>query len=134
MRHFCPLALLLLGACSSDDDKFACVLGEVSGTWRANYDELDGNCGSIASETTSLGSGKGGADPCTYFTSEVSEDKCKLDFDYSCPTTDGKGTQRWTGATNQVAEDRMESSATMQIQHPTLGSCRSTYKITLTRL
>lgn len=128
-------------ACGNSDDGsddgagFACGIGELSGTWRISYKEVDGDCGPIPAETVNLSSsGSGGGGACKTAVQDISSDKCRLDFDYTCPTTDGKGTQRWSGVTKQTAEDRLEADSTAQLQHPALGACRSTYKVTYTKL
>lgn len=137
------LAFALL-ACGDDapspsepEDDFACALGALTGTWRITYAEQDGDCGSVPAETVSLGgssSGGGGAGPCTYAPKKPSADRCSLEFDFTCPTADGKGSQRWTGITRQVAEKKLVSDATAQVQHPDVGICRSTYTMAWTRL
>lgn len=143
-KHLFFLASALLCACSDpapssastdeEESDFTCALGSLTGTWRITYAEQDGDCGPVPAETVSLG-GSGGTDPgCTYAPKKPSADKCSLEFDFSCPTTDGKGSQRWTGITRQVAEKKLISDATAQVQHPDAGVCRSTYTMTWARL
>lgn len=134
----CIALLLLVSACGSSDDEppLVCHLGELTGTWRTTYEERDGTCGPLPAETVSLspsdpGGGTGG---CKYATDAISADKCRYDFDYTCPTTDGKGTQRWTGVTRQVEEGKLTGDTSVQLVHPELGTCRSTYTVTLAKL
>jgi hypothetical protein len=140
--HLLALGAALLGCGSdatsappeSEEPGLVCALDSLTGIWRVTYTEHDGDCGPVASETVDLG-GSGGADPsCTYAPKKPSADRCSLEFDFTCPTTDSKGSQRWTGITRQVAEKKLISDATAQLQHPELGVCRSTYTMTWTRL
>jgi hypothetical protein len=134
------LALALLG-CDPDASEtqpeepgFACAIDALTGTWRVTYSEQDGDCGPVASETVSLGGTGGDAGGCKTTKAAVSADRCSREFDFTCPTTDGEGSQRWTGITRQVSARRLESDATAQLQHPELGVCRSTYTMVWTRL
>src|SRR5262245_55837616 len=108
--RFALLLFAFVPSCASDDDSapvpgkdFPCHIGELTGTWRITYEEKDGDCGPIQAETVSLDSsspgGTGGS--CKFSTDIISDDKCRYDFDYVCPTTDGKGTVQWTGVTRQ---------------------------------
>lgn len=129
--------LLVLSACSSSTDgdapAFTCALGELRGTWRLSYEEQGGGtCGPIADETVVL-TGNTSAAPaaCTQDALLISDDKCRMDLDFTCPAGTN-GSQKWAGATRQVAEDRLVGDMTAQA---TVGnqSCRSTYTITWTR-
>lgn len=132
----------MLLACSDDADSaptpgedFSCAIGSLTGTWRVTYTEVDGTCGAIAAETVNFSAtGSNGSDPCTYHAQKVSGDKCRLDFDYTCPTTDGKGSTRWTGVTKQTGTEKLESDATVQGTHPSAGTCRSTYTMVWAKL
>ena len=124
------LAACVLVACSSTEgsETFACSLGSLEGTWRIHYEETDGNCGEIADETVVQGATDPGADSCTYAASTVSADKCRWDTDFTCPTTDQRGTQRWTGVMTQTGEEELSGSMTVQLKHP-MGTCRGTYRV-----
>lgn len=128
----------LLAACDQEEPPaLVCSLGELTGTWRVTYDEKNGNCGPIPAETVASDAAKPpkpSEDPCTRRLHRVSSDRCRFDFDFTCPTTDGAGAQRWVGVTKQTAEDRLESDVTVELDHPELGVCRSTYTATWTRL
>ena len=117
------------------DDFSDCNLGSITGTWRTHYDETNGNCGAIPDETNISTSTTMPSDSaCTVTTNVLSDDKCHLDRQFECPTTDGLGTQSWTSAITQTAAGRIEGSATVQLQHPSIGTCRSTYNVTITQL
>ena len=105
---------------------------KLTGTWRWEYDETDGNCGPIADETVNLASG-GGGEGCTYASVMTSSDQCRQDADFTCPTLDGEGTQHWVMVTHHTDDGRLEATATVQLDHPS-GSCRSTYDITIDEL
>jgi hypothetical protein len=130
-------AILAFGlfSCSSSTDgdapAFKCALGELRGTWQLTYVEKDGTCGPIAAETVVLTGESSTPSSCKQDAVIVSDDKCRMDLDFTCPAGNG-GTQKWTGATRQVAEDRLVGNMTAQA---TVGaqSCRSTYEITWTR-
>jgi hypothetical protein len=129
--------LLLVTGCGSDNDKdedFTCALGELTGTWRWHYDETDGNCGAIADETAIFQPGAAPPPGCQIDTQIVSSDKCRLDSAFTCPTADDMGVQGWTLVLHHVAADRLGGTGTAQLNHPTIGTCRSTYNITVTRL
>jgi len=123
-------------ACSSstegDSPPFSCALGELRGTWRLSYAEKDGTCGPIADETVVL-TGEGSApSACTQDALVISDDKCRMDLSFTCPLSGGSGSQSWTGATRQVAADRLIGDMTADAR---MGgaSCRSTYEITWRR-
>lgn len=127
------LLLLALTACGGgDDEPLACNLGDLTGTWRVTYAQKDGNCGPLPAETVSLASPS--AAGCVEHSSSISSDRCRVEADETCPTGDGRGSQRWTVVLTQVEAARLTGSATVQGQHSTLGSCRSTYDITASRL
>lgn len=122
-------------ACSSSTDgdapSFTCALGELRGTWRLTYSEKDGTCGPVAAETVVLTGESSTPANCQQDALLLSADKCRMDLDFTCQAANG-GSQRWSGATRQVAEDRLVGDMTAQA---TIGnqSCRSTYEITWTR-
>lgn len=126
-----------LGGCSSStngDATFACAFGELSGTWRVHYEETNGNCGTIADETVVLGAAPDpAAGSCTRAADVISQDKCRADEDFTCPTGDNRGTQHWIGTLHHTAADRVSGSLTVQVNHPSLGVCRSTYDVIWTR-
>jgi hypothetical protein len=127
------LSCVVLAGCSSGDPSFTCAIGELSGTWRIHYEETNGNCGAVADETVVLSpaASQAASAGCTYAAQNISSDKCSLELDFTCPTTDNAGTQHWIGSMHQVAADRLEGSYTVQLQHPQLGTCRSTYDTTM---
>lgn len=135
MRMFVALAVAVIGCSSAESDKdssFTCAMGSLTGTWRTHYTETNGDCGPIPDETNVFNPGK--FDPaCTVRTNKFSADKCRWDADWSCPTTDKQGTQAWVMVTRQTGSDKLESSATVTLSHPT-GVCRSTYTMSTTRL
>jgi len=140
----CPfralVAVLLAAVCSctvvdGDDEPFAdCGIGTLSGSWRIQYAESGGECGAIPDETgveaptASPGAG------CSVQSSTISEDNCELDRSFTCPTADGLGIGAWIVALRQVSDTRLEGTGTLQVNHSTLGACRSTYDITITKL
>ncbi len=126
--------LALVAACSSSSQEhFTCAVGQLTGTWRLSYQETNGNCGAIADETVVLspGAAQAASTGCTFAAQEVSADKCSMAVDFTCPTADNAGTQHWVGSMHQVAANRLEGSYTVQLQHPQLGLCRSTYDTTM---
>src|SRR5688500_9375198 len=58
----------------------------------------------------------------------VSADRCEQTLDFTCSTTDGEGTQRWVMVLEQVGEDHIVGTGTVQLDHPQ-GTCRSTYDL-----
>jgi hypothetical protein len=125
----------LLSACSSEDDNSAkpavCSIGELRGTWRISYTETDGTCGAVADETAVLDpNAEAPATGCEYHSMSVSDDKCRMDMDYTCPLAGGvHGSQRWTGSLHQTDAGRLAGSITAQVTSPA-GPCRSTYDVT----
>ena len=126
---------VLVGACSSSTDgdapSFQCALGELRGTWRLSYRETNGNCGPIADETVVLTGESSTPAACQQDAVLISEDKCRMDLDFTCPTANG-GSQKWAGGTKQVAADKLIGDMTAEARIGT-ASCRSTYEITWTR-
>jgi hypothetical protein len=137
MRTLGAAALAIgIAACSSSSEgeapAFKCALGELRGTWRLSYKETNGDCGPIADETVVLTGGTSAAPAaCTQDALVISDDKCRMDLDFTCPAGNN-GSQTWTGATRQVAEDRLIGDMTAQATIGT-ASCRSTYEITWQR-
>jgi len=138
-KLLCLALVLVLVACGSEeaqtetDPPFACALGELTGTWRVTYqEEAGGSCGPLAAETVNMGAPSGGG--CEYTANDLSPDLCRLDYDFTCPLSDGQGSQRWIGVTRHVAEGELRGTATLQGQHPEAGTCRSTYAVTYRRL
>jgi hypothetical protein len=135
MKNALAVTVLLLtaAACgSSDDDNFTCVLGELTGTWRVHYDETNGSCGPLEDETGIFGLEV--PPGCDVQSRSISDDKCGADMAWACPTTDDLGTQQWVMVVEHTKQDRLSGTGTMQLVHPSLGTCRSTYAITITRL
>ena len=117
------------------DEPFAdCAIGELTGEWQTHYVEKSGECGAIPDEMTSTDPSSPPRAGCSVQKSTVSTDKCQLDRSFTCPTADGLGIGAWIVAFRQVAETRLEGTGTAQINHSTLGACRSTYEITMTKL
>lgn len=131
------MAIVGLAGCSSSthgDGNFTCAFGELSGTWRVHYEETNGNCGAIADETVVLGTAPDpAAASCTRAADVISQDKCRADEDFTCPTADNRGTQHWIGTLHHTATDRVSGSLTVQVNHPSIGLCRSTYDVIWTR-
>ncbi len=131
------IAIVGLAGCSSSnhgDENFTCAFGELSGTWRVHYEETNGNCGAIADETVVLGTAPDpAAASCTRAADVISQDKCRADEDFTCPTADSRGTQHWIGTLHHTASDRVSGSLTVQVNHPAFGLCRSTYDVIWTR-
>lgn len=138
------IALLLLAASCSDGDPqteaeaepFACALGELTGVWRVTYKEESGDCGPIPDGTVNFSSSNNGAsNGCVYAAQEISQDKCRFEFDFTCPLPDdqGKGQLRWVGVTRHTAAGELVGDLTITDDHPTLG-CVSTYTVRYRRL
>lgn len=133
-------SLAVCAACGGSDSdgaaappQFECAIGQLTGTWRAQYVETNGTCGPIADETFIAGV----PDPsgqCTVTTSQVSSDRCRIDIAFNCPTTDGQGTVAWVVVLRQTSQTQLSGTGTVQVNHAVLGTCRSTYDITVTRL
>jgi hypothetical protein len=128
--------LLVASGCNTvpNDENFDCAVGKLSDTWSFHYDETSGTCGPISDETGVFEPGTPSAPGCKIASQMVASDKCKVDTTFTCPTADGQAVQNWTLTLNQVGEDRLTGTGTVQVNHPTLGNCRSTYSITVTRL
>jgi hypothetical protein len=125
--------VLLLSGCGGGSSSFQCSIGSLTGTWRLHYDQTNGTCGTIADETFiigALGSGAG----CTSQAQTISSDHCRLDTAFTCPTTDSLGTQAWVISLTQNSPTQLGGSGTVQVNHPTLGTCRSTYNLTVTKI
>jgi hypothetical protein len=110
-----------------------CQIGSLTGTWRLVYSQVDGNCGPIPSETVQAGT-VGAASSCVIQNQTISPDHCRIDSTFTCPTTDGQGTQAWTTVFHQDSDTSLSGTGTVQVNHPTLGTCRSTYNLTMTKL
>jgi hypothetical protein len=130
MKLILAATVAVLASCGGED--FECAIGELTGTWRFSYDEQNGNCGPIADETAVFD--PGAPTGCDENYSEVSADSCRLDLDFECPLADGQGSQQWVMVVEQTADDRLDGTATVQVSHPTIGTCRSTYDIVAQRL
>jgi hypothetical protein len=139
MRLIGSLLAAGIVACSSSSERtteepaFSCAIGELRGTWRISYEETDGNCGPVADETAILNPD---ADPpdtgCTMHSELVSDDKCRMDMDFTCPLAGGvNGEQRWTGTVRHTEDGILSGSMTIQASGSV--SCRSTYAVTWTR-
>jgi hypothetical protein len=126
-----------VSGCASDDGNSEfndCAMGDLTGTWRAHYDEVNGNCGPIADETALFDPDADPGPGCIVNNSIISDDKCRADMDFSCPTTDDRGTQDWVMVMRHVGPGRLSGTATVQVNHPAVGTCRSTYNVTITQL
>lgn len=127
----------LAAGCSSspEQEPFTCAIGSLTGTWLVKYSETNGSCGPFDDETIVMESA--GSDPlnkeCTFAANRIATDKCSMEQDFTCPTRDREGTGRWIGITRQRGAGRLEGTMTLQIQHPRLGACRSTYAIVWTK-
>jgi hypothetical protein len=133
------LTLIACGGSSSSDSSsnsaLTCGLGtgSLTGTWRTHYTQTDGNCGAIPDETNMMGSSS--MPPgCTLAARNVSADNCHLSIDFTCPTSDNLGTQHWVVAYSQVSATEILATGTVQVSHATLGTCRSTYNVDITKL
>jgi hypothetical protein len=128
--------VLLAVACGggdNEDEDFTCALGELAGTWRLHYVETDGTCGPIEDQSGIFNPGEP-APGCTLDSRIISADKCRLDTAFTCPLADGLAFQGWTIVLTQVASGRLSGTGTAELNHPSAGSCRSTYDIMVTRL
>lgn len=134
------LALAFIVGCGGTDSTttdptpigYSCSIGSLTGTWRFHYTETNGNCGPISDETGILGVGSGSSS-CTTAYKRISADQCRMDAEFTCPTTDQQGTVSWVLVLEQVSNVQITGSGTVQGIHPA-GTCRSTYAITVTRL
>ncbi len=129
----CSATVVLLSACGEDDDEFTdCTIGSLPGTWQTHYDLEGGNCGPVPDQT-----GLVGPDVpvrCTIQSQTISEDRCRIDYSYSCPMPDGQGTQTWTILLKQTSERKLEGKGSVQVNHPVQGTCQGSYDMTVTRL
>lgn len=129
MRGLLALAVLL-AACGGEEDFTECSIGQLTGTWRLHYREVNGNCGAIADETIMMSA----AEPTGTLTgAQISPDRCRMDIAFTAPTTDGQGTQTWTMVFHQTGPGQLEGTGTVQLNHY-MGTCRSTYDLTMSRL
>jgi hypothetical protein len=122
--------------CDSFDDGFTdCNLGFITGKWQIHYTATNGNCGPRSDETVIYTGGPGASSAgCSITTSLTTDDQCRIRSTSACPTTDDLGMEEWTSVLTQTAADQVEGRGTVQVNHTTLGNCRSTYDITITRL
>ncbi|HEY6557543.1 MAG TPA: hypothetical protein VI072_09730 [Polyangiaceae bacterium] len=139
-RRLCAaLGALLVNGCTleatEEPESFKdCHFGELSGTWRIEYQDQrppGQGCGQIPTQTglldeDSLGPG------CQIDQSNVSPDKCQLDMQARCPTSDQLGTQTWIVRIRHVAVDELQGTGQLAINYPT-GACQSTYAIKATK-
>lgn len=111
-----------------------CHFGELSGTWRIEYQDLQpaaGCDGEIPAQTGLLDEDSL-APGCQIDRSTVSPDKCQLDMDARCPTIDGLGMQTWRLRIRHVAEGELNGTGALAINYPT-GACQDTYAIKATK-
>jgi hypothetical protein len=128
-------SVITAGCGAADDEPFTdCAIGELTGTWRIHYDETDGNCGPMPDETGIFDPSSEMPAECSVQAKAISADKCRADLSWTCPTTDGKGTQKWVMVVRQRAATKLTGTATVQLDHSSLGSCRSSYAVTATQL
>ncbi len=134
MRYvFFVLFAVVMTACAEEGPApfAACTIGELTGTWRIRYVKTQGSCGDLNDETVVMS-----AEPpklaaaCTYAANNIGADKCTLEQDFTCPTLDNQGTQRWVGSYRQTAAGQLTGSVTLQADHPAIGMCRATYDVT----
>jgi hypothetical protein len=126
-----------LAGCGGDDNPAPfsdCHIGELSGTWRTHYAETNGNCGAIADETGIFNPNAPPPAGVTIDAKQISSDKCRGDLAFTIATTDGQGSQSWVMVIHQTSATELQGTATLQLNHPTLGNCRSTYDVTVTQL
>ena len=134
------MAVLALGGCEIlfPDDPFTdCQLGLLTGTWRVQYQEVNGNCGTIADDTIVFDPSAEPPATCTIHSETLSIDRCRLDNDFTCEDVDDFGTvtlsQRWTGVLEHVAANTLSGTTTIRSEE--FGSsCQSTYNVTYRRL
>lgn len=128
---------MLTVACGSEQGAtaapFTCSIGSLSGTWRVTYRETNGTCGPVADELlvepdADAASPDAGADPCTYAARRIAADRCRYDFDFTCPLNGVKGTQRWVGTLRQTSATTLEGPWTLQGIAPD-AACRSSYDV-----
>lgn len=141
MRSVLIAGLALFGCSSSHSTppSVHCAQGELTGTWRLHYTEVDGTCGPIQDETVNLTAVNTPGSPsspsaCTTASDQVSSDKCVRETDFTCPPADGEaGTVHWTLSTKQVSDTEIQGTGTVEIR---LGTryCRSTYNTDLVKL
>jgi hypothetical protein len=130
----CSALTAACGASDEEDSFTDCALGELTGTWRFRYAETDGNCGPLPDETAVFDPSAPLPAGCTRHSTAVAANKCRMDLAWECPTTDRAGTQAWVLVVHQKSHTKLEGTATVQVVHPTLGTCRSTYALTITKL
>src|SRR5216684_2038592 len=132
MRHWLAVVSVMaaIAGCGGSDH-FTCAIGSLTGTWRVHYDQTNGNCGPINDETVIAGSPAPAN--CTIMTNQVSADHCRVDSAFTCPTADSRGSQAWVVTFTQTSNTQLAGSGTVQVNHPTLGTCRSTYNLTMTK-
>ncbi len=133
------LLIILLAALSTGcEEEFTdCQLGLLRGTWRIQFQEVDGNCGAIADDTIVLNPEAEPSPNCTFHSDMISADRCRSDTDFTCEEVNDLGevtlSQRWTGVLEHVDIDTL--SGTVTIRSETFGgSCQSTYNVTYRRL
>jgi hypothetical protein len=150
------MAALLIAACSSGDndtqspapaptappEPFTCALGMLTGSWRVVYTETSGTCGRVADEVATVPSppppgadaGAPASNGCTFAAATISEDKCSIDTDFTCPIAGTpNATQRWNGTLRQTGAQVLAGTWGLQVTGP-LGTCRSVYSVRWTRL
>jgi hypothetical protein len=126
--------------CSGADEPFRdCNMDSLSGTWRVSYRQTNGDCGPISDETVNISAASSGSSSssgggCRTLAYGISPNKCRVEQSFTCPTNDNRGTQSWTMVSQQTSPTSVSGTATVQLTHSTLGSCRSTYAMTWTRL
>lgn len=140
------LSVVLTAACSStatgtastppppEPPFTACAIGQLRGTWRITHVQTNGTCGVISDETVVLAApvdagADAGPPPCVYASNVVSEDKCRIDLDYTCRArTDKQGSAHWVGVLHHTWHTDLNGTFTLQITEPAYA-CRSTYAV-----
>lgn len=128
----CVLAM----GCTTTTETFECRMGQLTGVWRIHYAEVNGDCGAIQDEQVALGSEATAKDAakCVMHTNVIAPDKCSVEQDFTCPTSDKAGESRMIGKMRQTGEGSASGTYTLRVDHKTLGTCRSTYDVTWTKL
>jgi hypothetical protein len=120
-----------VSGCGSEDEFTACSLGENTGAWLESYRELEGNCGPLSSNVVIADA----PDPpgCVYAYNSISDDKCEGSSDFTCPTSDGRGTQHVVVTARHIDTGLIKGTATIELDHPDWGYCKSTYQLTVVK-
>jgi len=131
---------LLLAACSGDDGDKAepCSLSHRKGTYVQHLEErANGTCGPLSDQVVQLSGGELSLPTvCAYDVQDmVSDDKCKLTRQYTCPLDGQPGVANYTVITTERdGGATLSGPMTITIRDANGDpSCKSTYDMTLTR-